>query len=277
MRIAAAPADYDGCGTYRILLPFRALREFGHEVTFVNNPADPRILMADLLVVQRQTSPVVLSLVRTCRARGIPVMYELDDHLHAVPPDNPTSTVYGTGKPATKMIESFLREVDALIVSTEELARAYGRFNSRIFVCENAIDDRHAASVDPGAMTGSPKRDGEIRIGWAGSNTHRGDLAIASRAIMKLMLEDERIRFVTIGDSFAHLFPLSVRSRVEFVWGTATAGDLNLDHIEDSLLGIVRYYAVANRADFDIAIAPLAHTTFNRCKSDLKLKEYGIL
>lgn len=95
--------------------------------------------------------------------------------------------------------------------------------------------------------------------------------------LTRLLTADERLRFVTIGDRFDHLFPAELRSRVEAVPGTATAAYLDPDWFEDSQLGVVRYYELAKRMELDIAVAPIEHTTFNRCKSDLKLKEYGAL
>jgi hypothetical protein len=276
MRIAAAPADFEGCGSVRILLPYSKLRDLGHEVTFITTTNDPAVESTDVLVLQRQCRPEALDLVRRCRQRGTPVVYELDDHLHSLSPASPASRFYGAGKPATLMVERILKEVDALTVSTPELAREYGRFNANTYVCPNALDDRYVERVAPAVITGEPKRPGQVRIGWAGSFTHRADMLTVIPILTKLMREDERLRFVTIGDIFTHLFPIDVRPRVEALYGTRTSPSLDPNRVNDSMLGLLNYYHLAVKAEFDIAIAPLEQTLFNRCKSDLKLKEYGV-
>ena len=147
-------------------------------------------------------------------------------------------------------------------------------------VCYNAIDDRQVERISPAvaSLSGSPKRDGQIRIGWAGSNTHVEDLRIAIPALTKLMTEDERVRFVCIGHDVRGLLPRELQSRSEYAGTSHTRRTFYASTDWDSQeLPSIKYYDLIAAADFDIAIAPIERSRFNASKSWLKVMEYCML
>lgn len=276
VHICVAPDDFWGCGYHRMMLPYSYLMQRGYDVSFVEFGGDKRIETADIFVAQRQILPESIEYLRGLQARGVKVIFEIDDHVHAMSPGNGASAVYGTGKPATKIIETHLREADLVVCATDDIAREYAKFNSNITVCQNAIPDAEFVKYAPSEVTGGQRVDGQIRIGWAGSDSHANDMRMMVPQLIKLMDEDKRIVFVIVGSNIKPMFPMHLRSRVEYLGPSVPTGTVGVTDYNSPQLPAVLYYKKIHDAKFDIAIAPLESTTFNRCKSFLKAMEYGI-
>lgn len=260
------------------------LSDRGHEVEFIDQ-IDKRILDADVFYLQRQSNEAwrnqnsvsfnSLDLTREIQKKGVKIVHEIDDSFWDIPGSNPASRVYSTGKPATKIMEQFCRLADLLIVSTDTLAERCTKLNSNIAVCKNAVDDRHVKDLD---ISGEPKRDGQIRIGWAGTATHLQDFATIAKPLTKIMRQFPQVRIVFIGAAMGQLFPRDLWDRIELVQPSVPDPQQRASNIGPygDNLAPVKYYDILKSADFDIALAPLEHNTFNRCKSWIKLLEYGL-
>jgi glycosyltransferase involved in cell wall biosynthesis len=281
LRIAFVPMDIGGCFYYRCWVPGQELRRRGHQVHFVRQLNDPAVAHAHVVVFQRQGTPGGLRLLRDVKARGIAVLHEFDDNFHELPPSNPFA-VYFDGTPLTRVLEQVCLEADGLLLSTRELADEYLRYNPRTFVCYNAIDDAYFWRLAPQRITGRAKRDGQIRLGYAGSSTHSGDFATIVPALVRVLTAFPQTKLVFIGQNQRDQIPEQLWDQTEFLGGTGTDGDLRYDDIRmdsktEAGLASVRYYEAVRQADFDIGLAPLMPVTFNRCKSYLKVAEYGAL
>lgn len=277
MKIAVAPADAHGCGYIRMIVPYMALRAKGHDISFVDDPRSPKLLQADVFVIQRQTSPHVLALTRHLKANGAKVVFEFDDNFHCIPPSNPNQKHYSTGKPATVTMESFIREADVVTVSTPGLKDEYAKFNRNISICYNALDDAQFARFSGREWSAKPKREGQIRIGWAGSDTHRADLHSVLKPIVKVLESLPHARLVFIGADMRSMLPAHLWPRTEYAGATWGRQKFQVGDESDPKMGPITYYDLIDKADIDVAIAPLESTTFNRCKSYIKLLEYGML
>jgi len=269
-----------GCGYYRMALPFGELKRRGNTVDFVVQHEDRAILQCDVLVMQRQYDISLVPYIKRLQKAGKKVFYEIDDALLYIPPSSPNFKDLTKGGAALKGSTAIIQACDGIIVSTPDLADELRKYNANMHVCYNAVDDRQVARIspDPAALSGSPKRDGQIRIGWAGSNTHVDDLRLAVPALAKLMAEDERVRFVCIGHDVRGLLPHELRKRSEYA-GTSHSTrtfHANTDW-NNSQLPSIKYYDLIASADFDIAIAPIERSRFNASKSWLKVMEYCML
>jgi len=98
----------------------------------------------------------------------------------------------------------------------------------------------------------------EVRLVWAGSSTHRDDMAFISPVIHKLCKKYPNLKFIYAGD--VKLQPLF--------------NDINSEYIDGVPVEVWPSKLHSLRAD--IAVAPLLNTPFNQCKSNLKYLEYGI-
>jgi glycosyltransferase involved in cell wall biosynthesis len=265
-----------------MLAPYLALRERGYDVSFVDKWNEPEMIAADVVIVQRLSNENTLNFTKAMQAtRGALIVYELDDNLHTLPPWNVNAAKFGSGKPATKMVEAHIAAADAFVTSTPDLADEYRRFavRGKTYVCENALtDDAFHQRFDAiRYMTGDTKRVGQVRIGYAGTNTHLGDIESVIKPIADVLKANREARMVFIGQDLRGLLPFSVRRQSEYAGAVHDQGPQNRGIIGTNREVVPRYYDLLAAAELDVAIAPLAPFTFNRCKSWLKVLEYGML
>ncbi len=248
------------CARLRILDPARALGD-RVRVTWAatsdgRNYAVDAVAMdaADLVVFQRffpmrDTWPVV----DRALGSGRPVLYDLDDHFGAVPPDHPMAARLASVAPFCRDLAA---RADALTVSTPELGRVFADVARRVEVLPNLVDER-LFSVARGRSRppGSP-----VRIVYAGTSSHADDLDMILPALVAV-----KNRFG--GGVELFFFGCSPAAGMPSVPATV------LDFTDD-------YGEYARRLAMlapDIGLAPLRDTPFNRAKSDIKALEYAAL
>jgi glycosyltransferase involved in cell wall biosynthesis len=212
-------------------------------------PNDP----VDLVVGQRIVRPDLLA---TWRRLGTVTrrVLDLDDDLFRIPPDN--RRAYGVY--SQPVVQATLREAvvvsDLVTVSTEPLARA-------------VID---ACQIDPARVTVLPnrvpasllavnrQRRDRVTVGWAGSPSHEPDMALVAVPLRKFLDRHRDVDLHLIGHDWRSAMGLR-RSNVR-VTGWAES--------------LPAYW---QSIDFDIGLAPLAHSIFAMSKSAIKVLEYGAL
>lgn len=308
MNIALGINQMGGCEYYRTFVPYMELRRRGHYTVWferivveeqaahfpvgtifardVNKGVQP-VTNADALVVQRLSDRNLLNACKVIQARGrTKIVYEFDDNFHSMPSHNPHAKSHGPGSELTRVIDEFVAMADLVVVSTDGLANEYARQRAGkpLVVCHNAIDDAVFHRFTP-ELTGEPKRPGKIRIGWAGSGTHTGDVRIVVPALCRLMEEFEQVEVVLLGSDLRGLFPppffrpssFATTNRVSFIPGEYATHAFQLEDLISPEIAPLKYMQLLARSDFDIAIAPIEPNTFNRCKSWVKVLEYGML
>jgi glycosyltransferase involved in cell wall biosynthesis len=256
-RVCCFLADHDGCGTYRLKKPYRKMMSMGWEMLFTTYAPDEFMMWADVIVYQRQVEDYMIDLLRKGHIRKKLFIYEIDDFFHGLTDTNPVQRGFAENPRWLRNMEKMIYMCQALTVSTPELARQYGRFNKNTHVVPNCIDLQRLPTI-------LENHDDTVRIGWAGSGTHDADMKLAVNAMHKIMAEFPQCVLVFIGADYRSYFPEVPFNRME--WYPATWG-----HEEP----VFDYYKVLNMARLDIGLAPIENTLFNRCKSDIKLVEYG--
>lgn len=251
-KVMAFPADITGCGHYRVIEPFHAVRKAGLIDGYLGfdhyNPYDMSLFAADTLVLQRQVLDQQLEFLRAYRKFfDLKLVFELDDLITNLPPENFHRS--DIPKDIAKRLRAGLQLCDRFIVSTEPLAEAYRQHIDDIRVVPNRIDIEKWGHLTPQRRAGK-----KPRVGWAGGVSHYGDLALIVDVIKELATEVDWI--------FLGLLPASIRPYIaEHYDGVPT----------------LQYPAKLASLNLDVAIAPIDHNDFNTCKSNLKLLEYGIL
>ncbi|MFZ5484193.1 MAG: glycosyltransferase [Pseudomonadota bacterium] len=206
---------------------------------------------ADLVIIQRY---YVLEdnrdYVECILNSGRPVVYEMDDLLFELPPDNPH---HASAHGSREFILSVIERVDAVVVSTRALAEAVQSLArpKQVYVLANAID--------PAPMLREPViRSGPVRIGLAGTPTHQGDYALVEQALGRVLSKyHRRVMVVFMGAT-----PERWRNH---------AGVTGIEFVPDYRL----YARTLPRLELDIALVPLEDNAFNRCKSAIKWLEYA--
>ncbi len=174
-------------------------------------------------------------------------IYALDDVITDIDPTNPFFKNFSAN--SRTRLKYALERCDRMVVSTDFLADLYQHLISDIRVVPNRIEANKWLRFIPQKRTGD-----KPRIGWAGGTTHQRDLLLLKEVIEQTRDEADWIFF---GMCPEEILPL-IKESYPFV-------------------PFEEYPALLASLNFDIAVAPLADTLFNRGKSNLRLLELGIL
>ena len=264
LSIVLVPECFDNgtltpCGYIRLLQPLDHLATaHGWDIVIADYEQALRY-RADVLVTQRYAVPdaaAVDALAQHCRSHGMALVYDLDDDLLHIPREHADAK---TLRPRARVVSRLLRAADTVWASTNALAAGLAATREDVRVIANGLDERLWTAFPP---TPAP-RQGPVRILCMGTATHDGDLALIMPALERLKQ--------TFGQHVA----------IELL-GVSTRADLPawLSRIEMPSIATACYPGFVNwitQQRWDIGLAPLADTPFNRCKSALKALDYAAL
>lgn len=244
------PADRSGCGHYRMIKPFEAMKADGVIDGMLSgdffSPAELERYDADAIVFQRQLTEQQLENMQSVRRFGRAFkIYELDDYL----PNLPVKSVHKQeiAQDVIKQLRQGLACVDRFVVSTDRLAESFAGLHPDIRVVKNRLPPVWWAG-----LSGARRQGQRPRVGWAGGAGHTGDLELIADVVRALGSEVEWV--------FMGLCPDKLRPFVKEVHG-----GVPIDAYPKALAAL----------NLDVALAPLEHNLFNECKSNLRLLEYG--
>jgi O-antigen biosynthesis protein len=248
--VLAHPADPWGCGNYRVIQPFKVLREQGKVDGMLSygllHAVDLQRYDPDVLILQRQIGDDRLEAMRRAKAfsRAFTV-YELDDYL----PNLPMKSVHRERMPKDilRSLRRGLSYVDRFVVSTDAMAEAFSGLHNDIFVASNCLPEEWWRG-----LSSQRRRGQKPRVGWAGGISHSGDLSLIVDVVKELASEVDWV--------FLGMCPKEIRPYVKE----------SLDGVDIEL-----YPQALARLDLDLALAPVEQNLFNECKSNLRLLEYG--
>ncbi len=272
MKVVIFPADDAGCGYHRLMWPAEALAARGHDVV-VAPPDDRRMTVvvnkrtgdvvkvtlgydADVFVFQRTTHKLLVKAIEHLRSVGTTVVVDVDDDLGAIHPGNaafvalhPTSegkTFVGRKEPSQHSwhyLPQACQLASLVTVSTPALlpiSAAHGRGR----LLPNVLAPHYFAPQPPREPRERPL------VGWPASlHSHPNDPEVVGPALARLA---DDVDFVTGGD------PEGVGAAFALPADPPSLGNVNLLDWPAAL------------ARFDVGLAPLAATKFNRSKSWLK-------
>ena len=219
---------------------------------------------ADIIATQRYAVPDVAAaaaLAAHCQRTGAALAYDLDDDLLHIPRDHPETLAL---RPKAKVVQRLLRDATAVFVSTPALAASLAPLRRDAIVIPNGLDERLWADPPGGQTPGRRTRGGPVRLLCMGSATHDADFSVIEQALARLR------------DTFGE------RVTIDML-GVTTRSDLP-DWIERPAMppnatatypGFVNW--ITQEPGWDIGLAPLADTGFNRCKSSIKTLDYAAL
>lgn len=256
------PADMlDGCFRYRIEAPADELRRLGHHVEVSQRMSAWAREEADAIIGQRisllKPAHMWKLICQENREQGRRrTVFEVDDDLLNIDPRvNQNAAVFHEPRIRKAMINS-MRSADMITVSTGPLGDLLRQFNRNVVVIPNAVR-REALDAPVPARRG--RDDGITIYGWQGSATHREDWEVARAAVGDILAADHGARLKFLGAAYPQGLPLG-RGQVS-----------HLDWTTD----IAQHYKRVGR--FDVSLAPLADTVFNRSKSGLRFIESAAL
>jgi len=239
-----AVEDGGACGYYRIRLPLDEMKANGLDVQHHLSEVVPDDI--DVFVGQRTGAPGWEPFWLGLWRKGHRMVWETDDDLWTIDPTNFRAARSFTTDQLRAM-EQVARISAMVTVSTEPLAEVMREFNSNVVVLPNHIDGR-LLEIE------RPRRD-RITVGWAGGDSHLRDWEMVAPRLRRFLTRNPEVDFHAIGANY--LIANKVRGR-----HSAWSNDL------------FDYYRTI---DFDIGIAPLISSRFNRSKSAIKALEYAAL
>jgi glycosyltransferase involved in cell wall biosynthesis len=208
---------------------------------------------------------------------GKRVIYDMDDDFWQVAKDNPSVNVSNALK---DQYEGMIRVADAIITPSPVLAKKFKKhFKKPIFICPNGVDQA--------VYVPRPRESDELTIGYMGAASHWRDLRIIGEVVSKLA-EKHNFTFKLyglVGESLeAAMYAYNrvlrdntqpeknnyYRSALDFY---AQLKNIRMWHIP--FMPPELHPTVLGKCDFDIGIAPLEDTEFNRGKSCIKFYEYA--
>ncbi|BCQ35483.1 O-antigen biosynthesis protein [Erwinia rhapontici] len=244
-------ADMTGCGHYRMMKPFEAMRNEGlaegHVSMTLLNISEIGRFKPDSLIIQRRYSPAFHNWIeRTGKLHNVFKVFELDDYILNVPIKHNNRQHFK--QEITGQLRKSLSFFDRFVVSTAPLAEAMSSMHPQILVVKNRLP------ADIWEPLHSLRNQGKKpRVGWAGGSSHRGDLEMIVDIIKEFAHDVEWV--------FFGMCPEKLRPYIhEYHQGV----DISL------------YPEKLASLNLDLALAPVEDNIFNACKSNLRLLEYGV-
>jgi glycosyltransferase involved in cell wall biosynthesis len=257
-RVLASPLT-SGSGQYRVVEPLEMLQNeslvqgcvimpMANRKTRVLQPVELIRARPDTLVLQHSVDDAQLSLIDQYK-KALPqvqIMQMVDDLLGFVPEKHP-SRRFQSREGHQRMVDA-LKKSDSMIVTTAPLKNHYEKYIENVEILPNCLA-KHWFSLTP-----AKTKKTRLRIGWVGASQHQGDLEIINDVVKIL---SDRVDWVFMGMQTEQAKP----------------------YIKEfhSFVSINEYPEKMASLDLDIAIAPLEDNLFNRCKSNLRLLEYGAM
>lgn len=256
--------DRTGCGSYRGIYPFNAIKadpRYSHLDIKIIDPGDSAGLQAkvlgnkvygvtipsdcDRVVIQRPTSEILVTCLAYLQREGVHVAVDLDDDLLALHPNHPTRGHFRTlPGHSLEAVRTACQIADTFIASTPAIAERYKSRHGRTIVVRNRLP-RSAFRVQAEDLTP------HIGVPFAIS-THPFDLAAVGNSLLSF---DEPV--VITGPSPEDNIN---NCRVKRMIGRDAefTGEIAYEDWEDAL------------ARIHTAISPLELSPFNQAKSSLK-------
>lgn len=234
--------DGTACGYYRIRLPFDHLKANGVDAEYVREGTSPE----GSIIVGQRVGDVGFMYHWLKAWKSHKLVWETDDDLWTIDPKNFRAIRNFTPDKLAEL-EKAARVAHLITVSTEPLAEVMSRFNPNVVVLPNHID---GALLD----IERPRRD-RLTVGWAGGDSHLKDWEMIAPKLRRFLARNPDVDFHSVGANY--LIANKIRGR-----HTGWATDL------------FDYYRTI---DFDIGLAPIIPSAFNRSKSWIKALEYAAL
>lgn len=241
--------DFYACGWYRCHVPGLALQRKGYEVRLGDQITPADVDSSDVIVFQRKHGKTELQAITYANEHGKTTVYEVDDDIFNVHPSSPAFEFWIKPEHKQGAIEC-IRACDRATTTTKLLADTLRPMNRQVFVCPNMLPDEYWPFPDP-----KPQSADRVVIGWAGSYTHEADLKAIVPVIVQILDSHPRTEFVFAGD----LAPFEAHERAR-----------KMEPVR------LEQYPWLIRT-FDIGLAPLLDSVFNKSKSDLKFLEYAMI
>lgn len=271
-----------GIWWHRQQIPSEALSDRGHgikQVAMGVSFSNELMEWPDTVIFGRTYASVFepIKVMRDYKKLGKRVLYDMDDDFWQVAKDNPSTLVSNAMK---DQYEGMIREADAVITPSNHLAKKFRKhFKKPVFICPNGIDYK--------VYQERPHENKPLTIGYMGAASHWKDLQIIGDVITKLSEKHDFV-FSIYGitgeplEAAMYSYNKVLRSNLQPEKNPYYKSALDFyNQLKNVKMWHIPFMppelhpTVLGRCDFDIAIAPLEDTEFNKGKSCVKYYEYA--
>lgn len=258
--------DKSGAGYWRMILPSRGMSalsgmdEVRVDITSSEVKFDS-LLEYDTIFVQRLHDWESYYILKKLKEAGRKVVYDIDDDIFSLTPDNPAFHVIGRDNQIAA--RECMKLADVVTTTTDVLAqRLYQVADGDIepVVIPNSMNPE---GWMPTELTGSP--DKWKRIFWQGSATHEVDWEVCIDAVDSVLQERKDVRLVILGS-----LPKVIQERVNLPHWHGRIEYMGFSDTET-------YFQIVRHLRADVGLAPLVNTPFNEAKSPIKWMENALI
>jgi glycosyltransferase involved in cell wall biosynthesis len=214
---------------------------------------------SDLVIIQRDFPRYVNQYYRIHRdahQMRIPVIFEIDDLLWELPNEHPDiADHFYTDALMPMMFAAW--NADGISVPSSGLKGYLSWINPNTFILPNYLNTKIWSLENP-----VEEENKSISIVYIGGASHLPDLEMIAEVISNILDHYQgQVKFVCWGVQP----PPRLNDNPLVEWNSLTPGDY------------AEFAAKFNQQNFDIYVAPLKASLFNRCKSSIKVFEYTAL
>ena len=311
IKVLVVPSDRTGVSYYRSTIPHIKLQEYYPNEFYVDIDYEPELKsdkflqQYDLIHYHRTLGEYseLPQLLERCDKLGITTIMDIDDHW-APGPDHPAWVIIKQNNLHKKIADN-LKVSRYITTTTPIFAEEIKKLNKNVFVLPNAINP------DEKQYQSNSEKSDRVRIGWLGGSSHLKDLEILQGVVNNIKAAGliDKVQFVLCGYDLRGTMTVIDRATgkqkqrpikpEESVWYKyekifTSNYDIVSKEYKDFLMKFENkeYPDVANEPYrrvwtkpittyasnynlFDVSLAPLKESTFNKVKSQLKVIEAG--
>jgi len=255
--------DRSGAGYWRMVMPANHMEKCfdgtidvtSAEVTFDS------LLEYDTVFVQRLHDWESYYIIEKLKKAGKKVVYDIDDDIFSLTPDNPAFHVIGRDNQIAA--RETMKLADVVTTTTDILASRLKQVTDGAVepvVIPNAMNPEGWL---PTELTGSP--DEWQRVFWQGSATHEADWEVCIEGLNAVMSERDNVRVVILG-----CLPQAIQQIVHLPHWQGKVEYMGFSDTET-------YFQIVKHLKAEVGLAPLVNNTFNQAKSPIKWMENTLI
>jgi glycosyltransferase involved in cell wall biosynthesis len=310
IKVLVVPSDRSGVGKFRSVDPHIFLQNQNPEDFHVDIVYEPPYddvnfwTQYEIVAYHRSIGPdfeKANRLIQMLNSLGVITVCDIDDYWMPGK-EHPIHDIIKINKINEKIVANL--KVSKYVTTTTELfADEIRKFNKNVVVFPNAINPNEPQFKEP------TQKSDKLRIGWLGGSSHLHDIQLLNDGFSKLTSHKDKVQYVICGfDTRGTVTEINAQTGqhtkrnilpAETVWAqyekifTQNFSIISEDYkkhllnysqdsyeneMNESYLRVwtkpVTSYA-KNYSKFDVSLAPIKNTMFNRMKSQLKVIEAG--
>ena len=310
IKVLVVPSDRSGVGKFRSVDPHIFLQnqypdEFHVDIVYEPSYTDMNFWQQYQIVAFHRSIGSDFenanNLIQTLNSLGIVTVCDIDDYWMPGK-EHPIHDIIRINKINEKIVAN-LKVAKFVTTTTEIFADEIRKYNKNVFVFPNAINPN-----EPQFKEKTEESD-KVRIGWLGGSSHLHDIQLLDAGFSKLTHLKDKVQYVLCGfDTRGSVTEINAQTGqhtkrnilpAETVWAQyEKVFTQNYKIVSDDYKNYLLKYNqedydseknesylrvwtkpvtgyAKNYSKFDISLAPIKNTMFNRMKSQLKVIEAG--